>query len=735
MADLNKPPLLPQEPRLATVQVESFLQSGSLSTYVVHNLTSERLKYVRIEEHDGNMISMPSDRILFSIVPPVSSPEDIIQQIASLIPNFSTSEWLLRVEKVDCLPSLAILHLDPPNSIALFDSAMAAMQTLGLKPFPDWLMDCIASSGRKNASYCNLSDFSVWKSPYGGMSGPKAPPLDPLPGDSLPDQLVVGLIDDFDTMEDCSHGKQCKLIIESLLQFCGSPSVSFLDLNTFEGKADEQATDVDLKDEKALLTAEQHQCITEYFRAIGTRKVKKCSILHFICILIEALDRGVNLINLSMAWRNDLPAVWVENMMFQLRICFSQLKRKNCLLILSAGNEAEMLDLEPEVASPGYVRLSVFPALAREEQLRDCMVVVGATDVFGLYWSGSSFGPRTISITAPGENVQLQELPNGFMTGTSASAALVTAALAMLLMEYPRLRRRLQLLQEVRPTILVERLLKTADVIVNAESSGKCRPDCRVNIIRATRKELIGDFGVFSREEVSEEARETVLKVQEMIQRAENIERYSTLVCRDKAFLGLGLGLGLGQGHGPTVSIKQCWKSACQHLRSEVEIYSKIPDLLEEIEFEDDETVAMEWRDEEVHRVRSLLATKKAILREWKAIKVFRSASLRSQARAKDVEVEAMVVDLENQGLEHISKKVAKVLDLYHRARSETIQAVEELEGQGQRQGRGQVESDADADAVLMGDSSVYALWKHEEFWIRHRIEYWNFVSAQLRRS
>jgi len=129
--------------------------------------------------------------------------------------------------------------------------------------------------------------------------------------------------------------------------------------------------------------------------------------------IIYASDYGAKIINLSIGWPDEEPAVVADAVEYATA--------KGVLLIGAAGQEV------------GPVR---FPAKLEE------VIAVSATDDSDRFWSKSNQGPE-IELSAPGKDIYTTALGGGYTTvsGTSLSAPMVSAVAALFIAKYPHLTR------------------------------------------------------------------------------------------------------------------------------------------------------------------------------------------------------------------------------------------------------------------------------------------------------
>lgn len=123
-----------------------------------------------------------------------------------------------------------------------------------------------------------------------------------------------------------------------------------------------------------------------------------------------AVANGAKVVNLSMAGPDTDPA---------LEGAIAEAKAAGVLVVAAAGNTGADLDAKP-----------AYPASSAS----DNVIAVASTDEDGALAPGSSFGARTVDLTAPGENINSTATGGRYDTrsGTSQAAAHVSGVLALM---------------------------------------------------------------------------------------------------------------------------------------------------------------------------------------------------------------------------------------------------------------------------------------------------------------
>lgn len=126
-----------------------------------------------------------------------------------------------------------------------------------------------------------------------------------------------------------------------------------------------------------------------------------------------AVDHGASVINISVGSSQDDP---------DDRKAVAYALKRNVLVVTASGNEGKANDIEFPGEYPG-------------------VLTVGAVDNSGTIWNKSNYGPE-VMLTAPGTHIVAAGSPGNKLrdgTGTSDSAAFVSAAAALIRSKFPHL--------------------------------------------------------------------------------------------------------------------------------------------------------------------------------------------------------------------------------------------------------------------------------------------------------
>lgn len=298
-------------------------------------------------------------------------------------------------------------------------------------------------------------------------------------------------------------------------------------------------------------------------RIVNAHNVRVSVLLQY---LQSAGSDNLNVLNISIDWRIEFPEREFKSMLKPLRKCFESLSKQGCFCVCAAGNDGVALDADLKAKSQCK---SLFVTLANETQFRKNMIVAGASGVFGQYCSFSNYGSQLVHLAAPGRNVLL---PEGYeIDGTSFSAPLISALIAVILQVFPQLSH--NNLSQVIP-----RIVNTLDPLTSSsadrELSITCRQRGRINPSRTLRKELIGLYGILNEEDLPDEYVDSVLAYEEMLQEAVELELESIRL-RDLSLMGYSY-----------------WGLICSKLSEEIAVYNSLIVQLQSITFVNDTAIA-----------------------------------------------------------------------------------------------------------------------------------------------
>jgi subtilisin family serine protease len=147
----------------------------------------------------------------------------------------------------------------------------------------------------------------------------------------------------------------------------------------------------------------------------------------------EVIENTAKAVDYAIANGADIINYSAGGSTFSLseKSAFARAEAKGILVIAAAGNKGKNADIEKQ---------KFYPASYGFEN----MISVAALGAEGELISSSNWGPKSVHIAAPGENIRstLPEGKFGYLTGTSQSAAFVTNVAALMLAKDPSLRGR-----------------------------------------------------------------------------------------------------------------------------------------------------------------------------------------------------------------------------------------------------------------------------------------------------
>ena len=537
---------------------------------------------LRLERHADNFLAMANDRILFSSKDPMDRFCPRLERtLKRKIKNVD-----IRID-IEFHETVFYLNLAPSNSIdvKIFDEAMKVLKDQNLHPFPDYIMHKLSpTSWVRDEIQVRSNSYSVecGRSPYGIQIEPFFAPLHEF------QKVKVGILDDF-VEYPYSHGSHCREIIDTLdakvQNVMGTNSyetnIAYFPYN-FVGTLAEreqggQEDNSDLEESALAKVSDVGKRITHANQAR-------------VSLLLEHLNQAqadeIHILNISVDWRVNLPEESLNNMLIELRACFRKLREMKCFCVISAGNHGLNLDEDFQAAAvlvngARWRTRSLFVTLAREEEFRENMVVVGASGVYGQYCDFSNYGLSSVTFAAPGENIALHD--GLMMTGTSAAAPLVSGAIAVLLQHFPFTR--------IQKDLLLARIADTLDPITlkrwSEKVAKKSRFDGRINISRVLRKEVLGPFGILSEEDLPEGAGEAILDLNEDMQSEVKFER-SLLRIQNLCSVGFR------------------YEKVIQEMATKQSgLYKSVLTRLETMKLEDE--VALKWKEFEMERIQNKL--------------------------------------------------------------------------------------------------------------------------------
>ena len=644
---------------------------------------------------------MEAGTIYFSPTKILKDSRDLLDQLRA--PSLTESNIHIELTSAH----LYTLKIFPPESVDLFDEAFCALESCGFKPFPNYVVTGIQSSSSRNSRPRDFS-FSTWKSPYGAH-------IEPVQffEANTAKEIRVGVIDFFtnERAEESSnsHGQSCSDIIETVF-FSSLPTTNRENLKIFS---------YDIPRGEIILELESFETMDE----------EKSSDRFYIDLIMkylqEAILNEVTVLNVSSCCFVPIDS----NLLDHFRYCLAHLERKGCVCIVSAGNDSR--DIDEDVNTPIQDdRFSLFTCLANN---CDNVYLIAASDTFGQYWCCTNYGREMVCCAAPGEFVQLMrpkhvpsfeimELPDE-VSGSSFAAPHFAGAVSVL-----------QFLYGADGKTSMQRLVDSSDIIICEPR--KCRNDKRMNLLRATRRDLIGRYGLITNAGVENLESRYIIEFQRLVDQAVMIEQEETLVHRDKAFMGyidnsqfdsfteLGAVLMLYERIKSDMLhrfVRGNWVKACNSLCKELTIYEESLSMLNSINVGNMEDSAREifsrWKDFEERRIGNLIDSKKSILLEWwqeTRNPICMSAFLRCRAEVfrsdlvkliKDPAIDTAYRNEENvsddDSAEYLRQLQEALLQLYGMFLEEVIEA-ERL--------------------YLDKSSSLLRMWRFEKHWIERHI-------------
>lgn len=160
-----------------------------------------------------------------------------------------------------------------------------------------------------------------------------------------------------------------------------------------------------------------------------------------------AIEQGARIINCS--WGVSAPQFgFPDEDKEKIRNLFKYLEDKETIVVAAAGNNSWDMDDKNTLDNSYY---QVYPACLSLPQV----IAVAATTKTGSLRKLSNFGKKTVHLAAPGEDIWTTQMNSKYGTdsGTSLAASHVTAALALMMIEFPYLSKK----------ELIDRLLNTVD--------------------------------------------------------------------------------------------------------------------------------------------------------------------------------------------------------------------------------------------------------------------------------
>ena len=180
-----------------------------------------------------------------------------------------------------------------------------------------------------------------------------------------------------------------------------------------------------------------------------------------------AIENGAHIINYSAGGstfsQSELKA-------------FARAEERGILVVAAAGNKSKNADVEKNrffPASYGFENMISVAALNPEEELV----------------ASSNWGPKTVHIAAPGENIR-STLPGGkygYLTGTSQGAAFVTRVAALLMATEPSLRGK----PLATKAIILESAKKISELESRIASGGRLDANAALEAVAGLAKPIV----------------------------------------------------------------------------------------------------------------------------------------------------------------------------------------------------------------------------------------------------
>ena len=347
---------------------------------------------------------------------------------------------------------------------------------------------------------------------------------------------------------------------------------------------------------------------------------------HRVSLLLETLESArrdaVNVLNVSLDWRDEFPKSEFNNMLTSLRGQFVGLRQQGCICVIAAGNRDINLDDDYIAASTENDRItsSLLITIANEEEFRENMIVVGASGIFGQYCTFSNYGAKSVHFTAPGENVLLAG--GEVVDGTSYSTALVSALIAVLLQVFPQLKDKTSaVISRIVMTLDPLTIIDQSDCLTPSKADGMtsfiddsssshqnsplstkkgnspCRHLGRINPSRALRQDFTGRFGFGNDGSLQKGSEELISAFEANIQQAEVLEKESIRL-RDQALIS-----------------GASWTTMKSTLEEEVKLYELLDKQIQSIVIYGDSCNS--WKRFELSRISKVCISKKLALSQW----------------------------------------------------------------------------------------------------------------------
>eukprot|EP01035_Chromulina_nebulosa_P022941 gene22941-29718_t len=432
--------------------------------------SSVSYRRVLLEYDEKELLQAMSANFIF-IQLPDKSPGLLDREIQQLkaklkLADFTakTGQSELWIETCPYYKGIGALHFSS-EKIEFFYAILRVAGELNLKPFPDCCMLGLSNCARLNQ----------WTDSLTSPCGIQVPVEDYSPSINGHSKIKVGVIErgfyKDDDLPNAIFHQDPNLYLASSAQRVHGIHVA--------GIIDATANAMVIADhiELHLYTLTTSIIEIEPNSALPPQILHWLSIIQpnpFLCELFNCFgqckEEKVSLVNISMEWYDSFQKNYIVSTLDAAKGIMES-DSWDCHFIIAAGNNNRYLD-SYQTNQPGppeqRIHVDVFSALTN--LLPDRISLISASDVFGHHCSFSNYGSM-VAMAAPGE--EIISTSYGFETGTSQSAPLVTAAIAIMKLRYP----------DKSNIEIIQHFKSTADI--HFTLLGKCSASGRLNLGRA----------------------------------------------------------------------------------------------------------------------------------------------------------------------------------------------------------------------------------------------------------